>query len=93
MPFIITKTAERLHLRAHARSILSGINQENMVSSKDGGKSIAGALGWGALGSVLGPVGTVAGLVFGGRKPQIITTDTNISIDTINEGISILPKP
>ncbi len=34
-------------------------------------KSILSALGWGALGSLLGPVGGVAGLVLGGRTKEI----------------------
>jgi len=34
-------------------------------------KRIFSALGWGALGLLLGPVGGIAGLVFGGRTKEI----------------------
>lgn len=55
------------------------ITQENIVTNKGGGKSIVGALGWGTAGGlVFGPLGGLAGLVFGGRKHKISTTETNI---------------
>ena len=34
-------------------------------------KKISSALGWGVLGSLLGPVGGIAGLVFGGRTKEV----------------------
>lgn len=55
------------------------VTEENIVTNKGGGKSVVGALGWGTAGTLaFGPLGGLAGLVFGGRKPQISTTKTNI---------------
>ena len=55
------------------------VTEENVVTTEGGGKSVVGALGWATAGGLFfGPVGGLAGLVFGGRKPQKSTTKTNI---------------
>ena len=55
------------------------VTQENIVTSKGGGKSVVGALGWGTAGALtFGPLGALAGLVFGGRRPKTSTTKTDI---------------
>ena len=55
------------------------IAEENVLRTEGGKKSIVGAVGWGVAGTLaLGPLGGLAGLVFGGRKRQKITSQTNI---------------
>jgi len=55
------------------------INQENIVTTEGGGKKVVSALGWSTLGTItFGPLGGLAGLVFGGRRPKKTTAETNI---------------
>ena len=42
------------------------------VVTEENKAKILGKVGWGIAGSLLGPVGTVAGLVLGGRKKEIV---------------------
>jgi hypothetical protein len=42
------------------------------VASEESVKKLGGTIGWGAAGAVLfGPVGLLAGLLFGGRKKEV----------------------
>jgi len=42
------------------------------IASEESVKKIGGAIGWGAAGAlVLGPVGLLAGLLFGGKKKEV----------------------
>ena len=55
------------------------VAEENVLRTEGGNKSIVGAVGWGVAGGLaLGPLGGLAGLVFGGRKSKKITSRTNI---------------
>jgi len=55
------------------------ITEENLIRSEGGGKSVIGALGWGTAGGIFfGPLGGLAGLIFGGRRTPKITSEKNI---------------
>ncbi len=54
---------EQVELNGHVKTVT--------MHTEESAKNLAHMLGWGLAGSILGPAGAIAGMVFGGNRKQV----------------------